>query len=366
MSGLRQRLAQIIAAAGPLTVAEYMAQCLFDPADGYYMTREPFGAAGDFTTAPEISQMFGELVAIWLAESWTRLGKPAGVTVAEIGPGRGTLMKDVLRTLGRIAPAMLERPAALIEISPRLREVQAETLGEASSRVEWYENLAALPDGPLLLVGNELLDAVPMRQFVKTGSGWRERAVTLDADGDLAFAAAATGIEPGLLPTDAAAAPAGAIFETAPAREAVASGIGSHLARHGGAALLIDYGYEGPLLGDTLQALQEHAYADPLADPGMADLTSHVDFTPLLAAMRAQGLDAQLMTQGEFLLDMGLIERAGRLGSGRGRELQERLSSEVERLAGPEQMGTLFKAMLVGPQGLNLPPAASRRAGGLT
>jgi len=364
MSGLRQRLAQLIAAAGPLTVAEYMAQCLFDPADGYYMTREPFGAAGDFTTAPEISQMFGELVAIWLAESWTLLGKPAGVTVAEIGPGRGTLMKDMLRTLGRVAPAMLERPAALIEISPRLREVQAATLGEA--HVEWHENLAALPDGPLLLVGNELLDAVPMRQFVKTGSGWRERAVTVDADGGLAFAAAATGIEPGLLPADAATVPAGAIFETAPAREAVASGIGNHLARHGGAALLIDYGYEGPLLGDTLQALQEHAYADPLADPGMADLTSHVDFTPLLAAMRAQGLDAQLMTQGEFLLDMGLIERAGRLGSGRGRELQERLSSEVERLAGPEQMGTLFKAMLVGPQGLNLPPAAARRAGGLT
>jgi len=361
MSGLRERLARLIAAAGPLTVAEYMAHCLFDPTDGYYMTREPFGAEGDFTTAPEISQMFGELVAVWLAESWTRLGKPTGVTVAEIGPGRGTLMKDVLRTLGRIAPLMLERPAALIEISPRLQEVQAATLGEA--RVEWHESFATLPDGPLLLVGNELLDAVPMRQFVKTGSGWRERVVTLDADGNLALAAAATGIEPGLLPPDAAAAPSGAIFETAPAREAVASEIGRRLAHHGGAALLIDYGYEGPLLGDTLQALQEHAYADPLADPGMADLTSHVDFTPLLAAMRAHGLGARLVTQGEFLLDMGLIERAGRLGAERGRELQERLSSEVERLAGPEQMGTLFKAMLVGPAGVDLPPApASGRA----
>jgi SAM-dependent MidA family methyltransferase len=354
---LRQKIVRLIEANGPLSIADYMAICLYDPDGGYYMKREPFGVAGDFTTAPEVSQMFGELIAVWLYSTWRSLGAPSPLALVEIGPGRGTMMKDMLRVLARIDPDFVDKARlALVETSPRLREVQRATLGSDAAPIEWHESIATLPREPLLIVGNELFDAVPIRQYVKAEGGWRERAVGLDGSSDLAFVAAAGTLDPALLPPDAASAEDGAIAEAAPARAALMDAIAERIATDRGAGLFIDYGYLQPALGDTLQALSGHAYADPLAEPGKADLTAHVDFFSLAQAAKAHGLDTHLATQAEFLLGTGLIERAGSLGAKADPGTRERLREEAERLAGPDGMGTLFKVLAVGPRGMRLPP----------
>ena len=348
MTALKERILRRIEAAGPLGVADYMATCLFDPDHGYYSTREPFGAAGDFTTAPEISQMFGELLAAWLVAAWREAGSPPGAVVAEIGPGRGTMMKDMARTVARLAPDLAASARfALVEASPRLREVQRATLAGAGPAFAWHERVATLPAGPLLVAANELFDALPMRQFVKTASGWRERIVGIGPDGGLAFMAGAACIDPALLPPDAATASPGAVVEVAPAREALMETVAERLATQGGAGLFVDYGYLGPALGDTLQALRRHRYDDPLAAPGEADLTSHVDFAPLAAAAKRHGLSAEIAAQGDFLLGLGLAERAGALGARQDEAGRERIRQAVERLAGPAGMGSLFKVMSV-------------------
>ncbi|TIS76073.1 MAG: class I SAM-dependent methyltransferase, partial [Mesorhizobium sp.] len=218
MTRLKARIVELIGAAGPIPVNQYMALCLFDPRDGYYTTREPFGAAGDFVTAPEISQMFGELVAVWLYEAWLANGRPMPVTIAEIGPGRGTLMKDMLRTLSRLDPALTAGASfAMIETSPRLADVQRQTLAATPATIGWHESIATLPQTPLFIVGNELFDAVPIRQFVRAGTGWRERMIGLDDADELHFFAGAGSVDPTLLPDDAENAPQGAIVEVAPA-----------------------------------------------------------------------------------------------------------------------------------------------------
>ena len=359
MTALKDRLRQLIAATGPITVSDYMSACLFDPEAGYYTTREPFGAEGDFTTAPEISQMFGELVAVWAYSAWVSAGRPMPMLLAEIGPGRGTLMADMLRTLDRLDPGFVTRARiAMIEASPRLAALQQEKLTGGRGKPTWFSDPAALPALPLVIVGNELFDAVPVRQFVKTGQGWRERMVGLDGDGALAFMAGAGGIDAALLPPDAGSAPQGAIFEIAPAREALMDEISTRIARDGGAALFIDYGHLRPGLGDTLQAVRAHAYDDALAHPGEADLTSHVDFAALTRIAAAHGLEAKTATQGEFLLGLGLLERAGALGATADEKTRERLRGEAERLAGPQAMGTLFKVLCVTRKGTVLPPFA--------
>ena len=361
MTALKDRLRQLIATAGPITVSDYMAACLFDPQAGYYTTREPFGAAGDFTTAPEISQMFGELVAVWAYSAWAALGRPMPMTLAEIGPGRGTLMADMLRTLDRLDTGFVTRArVALVEASPRLAELQREKLASGRGRPTWYSEISQLAALPLVIVGNELFDAVPVRQFVRTAQGWRERMVGLGDDGALRFMAGIAGIDAGLLPPDAAAAPEGAIFEIAPAREALMAEISARIARDGGAALFIDYGHLSPGLGDTLQAMRNHAYDDALAHPGEADLTSHVDFFALARIAAAHGLEARTATQAQFLLGLGLLERAGALGTTAGEKTRERLRGEVERLAGPEAMGNLFKVLCITRKGMALPPFAAR------
>lgn len=356
MTALKTRIAGLIAASGPISVADYMALCLFDPADGYYTTREPFGAEGDFTTAPEVSQMFGELVAVWLYAAWQASARPAGAMLAEIGPGRGTLMKDVLRVLAKLDAAFVAGASiALVETSPRLREVQKQTLADNGIRIEWHETVSTLPDAPLFIVGNELFDAIPTRQFAKIGAAWHERAVGLNDAGELAFVAGPATIEPSLLPADAATAADGAIFEFAPARSGTMEAISEHIAASGGAGLFFDYGHLEPGIGDTLQALRKHQYDDVLAYPGEADLTSHVDFAALAMAARTNGLDTHLATQGEFLLAMGLLERAGKLGANADAAGREKISVEVERLAGPDAMGTLFKVLAVAPRGTRIP-----------
>lgn len=360
MSGLKERIARLIGQTGPISVADYMAVCLFDPQAGYYTTREPFGAAGDFTTAPEVSQMFGELIGVWAVSAWRALGAPAPFLLVEIGPGRGTLMADMARTISKLDPVMAgQMDIAMVEASPRLAAIQRAALAAFPVRARWFAALDELPEMTAVFVANELFDAVPVRQFVKTGSGWRERVVGLDADGGLAFMAGAAGLDPALLPPGADDAPEGAICELSPARSALMATIAAHIAGHGGAGLFIDYGYGQPALGDSLQAVRAHAYAHVLDEPGATDLTAHVDFHALAGAARAHGLGAGLASQGAFLLAMGLAERADALGAKADGAVRERLRGEAERLTAPEEMGALFKVLMVGPAGAVLPPSAA-------
>lgn len=347
MKSLKQRIAGLIGGQGPLPVAEYMALCLSDEEHGYYMSRQPFGRGGDFTTAPEVSQMFGELIGVWLVEMWRRFGRPDRPVFAEIGPGRGTLARDIARTFDRLEPKLVgNSDFYLIETSPRLSAEQAATLKDIGGTFIWAKSLDALPqDRPLFIVGNELFDAIPARQFVRTPEGWRERCVGLDNSGTLRFVSGAAMIDPALLPAEAAAAPHGSIFEIAPAREALMQQIAERIARDSGAALFLDYGHLASAIGDTFQAMRGHAYVDPLAEPGEADLTSHVDFAALATVVRASGIAPRLTTQGDFLVALGLLERAGQLGANRGAEAQQSIRDDVQRLAGPDAMGELFKVI---------------------
>lgn len=364
MNPLARRIASRIALTGPITVADFMAEALTHPQLGYYRRADPLGRGGDFITAPEISQMFGELVAIWLYSAWKACGGPLPATLAEIGPGRGTLMKDMLRTFARLDPQFAAGIGfAIIEASPRLAELQKQTLAGVPTRPEWFGHVDQLPDRPLFIVGNELFDALPVRQYVKSADGWRERVIGLQDDGSLAFMAGAGSVDAALLPPDATSASEGSVVELAPARSALMEAIAARLERDSGAGLFIDYGYERPAVGDTLQAVRRHAYDHVLAHPGEADLTAHVDFAALAEAARANGLDAHVMTQGDFLLAMGLLERAGRLGASRDAAEQERIRGEVDRLASPEAMGTLFKALTVVPKGAAIPPSVADGTG---
>lgn len=355
---LARRIADLILADGPITLADYMALALGDPDDGYYITRDPLGRSGDFVTAPEISQMFGEIVGIWLVEAWRALGHPLPVRLVELGPGRGTLMADILRVVSRLAPPLAAGlDLHLVETSPALRARQAATLAGSGIAPTWHAAFADVPAGPMLLVANEFFDALPIRQFVHADGTWRERVVGLDADGRLAF-----GLGPGALVGDAPArllrgAEPGAVLEVSPASTAVMNAIAERIAREGGAALAIDYGHAETAFGDTFQAVKAHAFADPLAEPGHADLTAHVDFGALARAARAAGAGVLgPITQGDFLLAMGLLERAGRLGAPLDEAGREAIRAAVERLAGPQQMGTLFKVMAVVPPGIALAP----------
>jgi SAM-dependent MidA family methyltransferase len=352
---LARKLRLLIEANGPMPVADYMRHCLGDPEHGYYATRDPFGAKGDFVTAPEVSQMFGEIVGAWLIEAWRLTGAPASLQLVELGPGRGTLMADILR-VARHAPDFRDAFSVhLVETSPTLRRRQAETLAPLGLTPQWHGSLAEVPPGAMLLVANEFFDALPIRQFIRTQGAWRERVVGLDCDRRLAF-----GIGAGRLDADAPAnVEDGAVIEMQLAAVALAAAIAGRIAERGGAALIIDYGYEGPAIGDTLQAVRRHQFVDPLDSPGEADLTAHVDFSGLAEAARAAGAAVHgPLTQGEFLLSLGLLERAGRLGADADKAMRETLRAAVERLAGEEQMGTLFKVLAVTSADVSPPPFA--------
>jgi SAM-dependent MidA family methyltransferase len=333
-----------------MSVAEYMAHCLGDSEYGYYATRDPFGAAGDFITAPEVSQMFGEIVAAWLIEAWRRSGAPTPVNLVELGPGRGTLMADLLRVAAGVRDFSRSASIHLVETSPVLKERQAETLKSAGAEANWHISLQDVPDGPILLVANEFFDALPIRQFVRLDI-WRERVVGLDARERLSF-----GIGPGVL-DDGPEAPPGSIFEVRPAAEALVAELAERIVTRGGAALIIDYGHAETAPSETLQALRSHAFADPLTEPGRADLTAHVDFAALMReAERAGAASHGPMPQGEFLTALGLIQRAERLGADADAAARDALQAAVERLAGPEEMGALFKVLALTPPGIAAPP----------
>jgi len=345
---LRERLAAQIRSSGPLTVAQYMSACLHDPQFGYYATRPALGAGGDFITAPLVSQMFGEILGLWAAECWDRLGRPAKIRLVETGPGDGTLMSDMLRA-ARIVPAFLAAAEVwLVEVSAPLRALQRQRLGEAA---RWAPSLDEVPAGaPVILFGNELLDCLPTRQWVRTRAGWAERMVGLAPDGGLAF-----GLGGSLASPDAPDAPPGAVLEVSPAQAAFGLRLGDLVARESGAALLIDYGRSEPGVGDTLQALHRHRKVDPLAAPGEADLTVHADFPAVLAAARRGGArTGPLRTQRDFLRDLGIEARAEALARTRPDQAAI-LARQLDRLIGLDQMGELFKAACIHSPGWTPP-----------
>lgn len=334
-----------IRAAGPMSVADYMALCLTHPEHGYYATRDPLGARGDFITAPEVSQMFGELVGLWMAQAWIEAGTPAPFRLVELGPGRGTAMADALRA-ARAAPGFHQAANLwLVETPGPLRAEQARRLPGA----HWAARLEEVPEGPLLLFANEFLDALPVRQYLATPEGWREKRVGLEGD---RLAWGLTAPLPGGCDTDASP---GDWREDSPAAEAVLREATRRIAAHGGAALIVDYGYRAAdrPAGFTLQAVRGHARADPLETPGEADLTWLIDFDRLGGALAP--LRTATTSQGAFLARLGIGARAEQLARTHPAQA-DAIADALERLTGTGDMGTLFKALAAWPEGQPAPP----------
>jgi len=348
---LHDKLLRRIAGTGPLTVAEFMTVCLHDPEAGYYATRPRLGPGGDFITAPLISQMFGELIGLWAVETWARLGRPGRFILVELGPGDGALMKDLLRA-ARIRP---EFGAAvevwLVETSPPLRVAQAERLGGHGPH--WASDLQGLPaNSPMILIANEFLDCLPARQFVRTPKGWRERVVGAE-EGRLVFGLAA--VADALIPQRRRDSPIGTVVEVSTRQQNLARQVAERVTAFGGCALFIDYGSSKAAGGDTLQALQDHQKVDVIATAGRADLTVHVDFAEFVDAARAAGGSVTAVRpQGDFLLDLGLEARAGSLIRARP-DLEGAVTRQAMRLASPDEMGELFKAVAIHQTGLDVP-----------
>ena len=339
MTELRAALLRQIRAQGPISLADYMAQCLLHPRHGYYATRDPLGRAGDFTTAPEISQIFGEVLGLQLAQVWMDQGAPNPFTLAELGPGRGTLMADMLRATSRVPGFHDALSLHLVEASAPLRAAQATRL--AQYHPVWHDSADTLPDLPLYLIANEFFDALPIRQFLRQGDGWAERMVGAKGDA-LCF-----GLSPPA-PLDALAhrlddTGQGQIVETRAPAEPVMEAVSTRIMAHGGYALIVDYG-DWRSRGDTMQALRAHRFDDPLAHPGAADLTAHVDYEALARAAHPLRATA-LTTQGALLERLGITARAHALARGlSGQSLADHLAAH-RRLTHPDEMGHLFKAL---------------------
>lgn len=323
----------MIASQGPIPVADYMALANAH----YYATRDPLGAAGDFVTAPEISQMFGELVGLALADLWARAGRPAGLRYVELGPGRGTLAADALRAM---RAAGLEPPVHFVETSPVLRAAQAIRVPHAA----WHDDLSTLPDdGPILAVANEFFDALPIRQLIATESGWCERRVTVE--GELFVPAAGPPVPASAIPTPLRAAPAGTVLEASPAALAWVRRLAERMNMHGGAALIVDYGHDRLCAGETLQAVRLHEYADPWIEPGESDLTAHVDFESLARAAAEAGVEVHgPVAQGEWLTGLGIDARAEALVRTAPDRRDEVLAGR-NRLVSTAEMGRLFRVL---------------------
>jgi len=353
---LFERIAKRIARLGPITLAEYMTAALYDADHGYYMTGDPLGADGDFVTAPEISQMFGETLGLWCAETWGRMGAPEAFHLVELGPGRGTLMADALRA-ARVVPGFLESAQVhLVEISPALRACQRETLNTAvDGRIvspAWHSTLSSVPRGPLILVANECFDALPVRQFVRGHQSddlaWYERQVALSENAQsLSFAMVPATVEAtALLPLEAAEVPPGGTIEISPVSTALAGDIGNRIAQDGGAALIVDYGAARPVGEGTLQGVRRHASHDILDSPGQVDLTAHVDFAALSRAARLAGAKAWgPVPQGQFLASLGIAARAETLTHAANPVQRQTIAAALDRLTNPDQMGDLFKVL---------------------
>jgi NADH dehydrogenase [ubiquinone] 1 alpha subcomplex assembly factor 7 len=355
---LETEIRRLIAAAGPMPVAEYMRLCLTHPQYGYYVTRDPLGAAGDFITAPEVSQMFGELVGVWMAAVWRQMGAPADVRIIELGPGRGTMMADALRAARVVKDFYDAVVLHLIEVSPGLQELQRRRLQPFGLQIVWHTALADVPGGPSIIVANEFIDTLPVHQAVKRSDGWHQRVVGIGEQGKLTFG---VGRDPlrlfeSTLPPAVRQAPEGAIFEWRV--DSTGLELGQRV-RTGGTALIIDYGPSKSGLGDTLQAVANHAFVDPLAAPGQADLTAHVDFEAL--AHSAESIGARChgpLPQRDLLFNLGIKERAARLTARAPDEAAAEVELALARLTEPGErgMGELFKALAIADRKLDRLP----------
>ncbi len=352
MTPLENIIREIIATEGPMPLDRYMGLCLGHPQHGYYMTRDPFGRAGDFTTAPEISQAFGELIGVWLAQAWHLMGSPAEFSLVELGPGRGTLMKDILRATAKISGLHAAAKIHLVETSPVLQEAQRQTIGPfpvvgKEEVAVWHTTHTSLPTQPAIIIANEFFDAIPIRQFELRDGELFERCVTVEDD-KLAF---------GLKPTGQSHVNQdNRIYETAPARTAIAKDLATLIAENNGAALFIDYGHRKSANGDTLQAMKEHTYCSIFETPGEADLTSHVDFEQVLKACAQGGATPmQLLTQGEFLTAMGLQLRTETLAHNLEGEARADFLKASHRLADDSDMGQLFKVAAITHKAMPVP-----------
>ena len=363
MSQLRARITAQIKAEGPISVAEYMSLCLLDPVDGYYPTRDPLGSDGDFITAPEISQMFGELIGIWCIQSWKDMGSPDTVELIELGPGRGIMMSDILRAASLDKDFIKAVRVHLIEVSAALEAVQAKTLANAPCPVSWSADLSKIVDGPSIMIGNEFLDCLPIRQFIQKDrfagrAGWQERMVMLDSEDRLCF-----GITPApiaetlqfMLPSGQGDAKNDELMEICPASIQILDSINARFEHHPGRALFIDYGPDVTEFGDTLQALKRHEKMGVFSDPGNTDLTARVDFAALGQIAGQIGLAATSpVPQGEFLSKLGLEMRAVTLSRAKP-ESKAKIARQLHRLTDNDEMGQLFKAICFQSGGLNLP-----------
>jgi NADH dehydrogenase [ubiquinone] 1 alpha subcomplex assembly factor 7 len=348
-TALESEIRRRIAIAGPMPVADYMRLCLTHPKHGYYINRDPLGSDGDFITAPEISQMFGELIGLWLAAVWRQMGAPENIRLVELGPGRGTLILDALRA-ARVVKGFREAIVLhLVEISPALQKLQQQRLEGLDIPALWHATLDDVPGGPSLVIANEFIDALPVHQAVKQADGWHERVVDVGADGKLCFGLARETLlhfETGL-PRGLRQSPEGAIFEWRPDRIALELG---RRVRSDGAALILDYGHVKYGLGDTLQAVAGHAYTDPLRAPGEADLTAHVDFEAL--AQSAESIGGRIhgpILQRDLLLRLGIEQRAAALKANAARDKALEIELAASRLteSGAQGMGELFKALAI-------------------
>ncbi len=347
-SPLETEIRRLIAAAGPMSIAEYMLLCLTHPQYGYYVTRDPLGAHGDFITAPEISQMFGELIGVWMVAVWQQMGSPENVRVVELGPGRGTLMSDALRAAKVVGDFHAALVVHLVEISPKLQQAQEQLLEGLGVPILWHSALAEVPSGPVIIIANEFIDALPVHQAVKRADGWHERVVEIAPSGELAIGIARDPLPhfEATLPRGLRQAPEGSVYEWR--SDTVALEFGRRV-RTDGAALIIDYGHAWYGLGETLQAVAGHSYTDPLRAPGEADLTAHVDFAAL--AQSAQIIGGRIhgpISQRDLLRGLGIDKRAAALKT-RAPERAAEIDQALARLTatGPRGMGELFKALAI-------------------
>jgi SAM-dependent MidA family methyltransferase len=366
-SPLQPEIKKLIKSSGPMPVWRYMELCLTHPEHGYYVSRDPLGREGDFTTAPEVSQMFGELLGLWAASVWKAIGSPPVLRLVELGPGRGTMMADALRALRVLPPLHQSLSIHMVEINPVLRDKQEETLFGVRN-ITWHNSIDEIPEGPAVILANEYFDVLPIHQVVRRESGWHERVVDIDDDGELIFSAAAEPIPrfDVLLPPLVRAAPIGAVFEWRPDAEIMK--IATRVRDQDGAALIIDYGHLRSDAGDTFQAIARHSFTDPLQAPGLADVTAHVDFQALARA--AEDLGARVhgpVTQGEFLKRLGIETRAVTLMAKATHEVSEDISGALKRLtdSGRGGMGSMFKVLAISePQLVSLAGFSDERPAG--
>ncbi len=350
---LEERLALAIKAGGPISVGDFVEDALVHPQHGFYTSQEAIGSGGAFTTAPEISQVFGELIGAWMVDGWQAIGEPARTTLIELGPGRGVLMADILRVAAKRPAFLKSLSVRLYEQSARLRLEQSRRLADAPD-LDWLLDLDDAPDAPLLAVGNEFLDCLPLHQFQKTPDGWRERLIGLDEDGRLAFTLGAR--EADGVPDWARDVAMGSIVETRPQAEEIARFFCKRLKKRPGRVLFIDYGHARSAPGETLQALRGHEKVPPLSTPGLADVTAHVDFQALARVATAEGCAVYgATTQSAFLNRLGARERTERLCARATAQQAENLRTGLERLTAPAQMGEIFKALCIASPGLRAP-----------